>query len=123
MRLYPSPYTLPDRDGWLCLLAWHEVGKQMATGVMILLCLVTMSLADDDHEVAQRLRATGKIVPVERLIESLNNGQSGHILEVTLHNQQGRLVYIIEYLDAHGKVWIKQYDASSGALLGSRRDK
>lgn len=123
MRPYHSPYSLPDRWGGWRLMGLSEVGKQAVTGLMVLLCLGTMSIADDDHEVAQRLRKTGKIVPMKRLLESLNNGHPGHILEVTLHNQQGRLVYIIEYLDEHGKVWVKHYDASNGTLLSSRQDK
>jgi uncharacterized membrane protein YkoI len=100
----------------------HVVGartvlKRGATGGLVLLLLMAVSFADNDHDRAKRLREKGKIVPIEQLLDTLDDARPVHILEVVLQDRQGRLVYIIEYLDAHGIVWKKSYDATSGKLL------
>jgi uncharacterized membrane protein YkoI len=91
--------------------------KQSAASILVLLFLLTSSLADNDHDVARRLRKTGDIVPVERILKTLGGAHDVRVLEITLRERAGRLVYSVEYIDPNGLVIERQYDAKSGALL------
>ena len=97
--------------------------KQSAASIVALLFLLTSSLADNDHDVARRLRKTGDIVPMERILKTLGGARDVRILEITLQEQAGRLVYSVEYIDPNGVVIKRQYDAKSGTLLQTREDE
>lgn len=94
--------------------------KQSVASMLVVLFLLTASLADNDHDVARRLRKTGDIVPVERILKTLGGAEDVRVLEITLGEQAGRLVYSVEYIDPNGVVMKKQYDAKSGVLLQMR---
>lgn len=94
--------------------------KQSAASMLALLFLLTSNLADNDHDVARRLRKAGEIVPVERILKTLDEAHDVRVLEITLQKRAGRLVYSVEYIDPNGLVVKRQYDAKSGALLETR---
>ena len=70
-----------------------------------------------DHEAAFELAREGRILPLERILEQQRRDRPGRILEVELERENGSLVYELELLDAHGRVWELYYDAVSGRLL------
>lgn len=96
--------------------------KQSAAGILVLFFLLTASLAGNDHDVARRLRKTGDIVPVEQILKTLGGTRDVRVLEITLRERDGHLVYSVEYIDPNGVVLEKQYDAKSGVLLQTRQD-
>ena len=96
--------------------------KQVVVGGLLLLLLAVYGIAED-HYVAKRLRETGQILPIERILQTLSSVHPVSILDVTLRDWQGYFVYSIEYLDARGIVWEKQYDATRGILLRTRKGK
>jgi uncharacterized membrane protein YkoI len=100
-----------------------SVLKQGTAGVLLLLFLLMLSFASDDHDVARRRMETGEIIPIERILDTLSIPRPVRILDVTLQDRAGRSVYMIEYLDPHGTVWKKYYDATSGKLLQSGKEK
>jgi uncharacterized membrane protein YkoI len=100
----------------------HAIGARItlhrgAAGGLVLLLVMVVGFADNDHDRAKRLREKGEIVPIEQLLETLDSAHPVHILDVVLQDRRGQLVYIIEYLDTHGIVWKKYYDATNGKLL------
>ena len=70
-----------------------------------------------DHEAAYELAREGRILPLERILEQQRRDRPGRVLEVELEQEDGRLVYELELLDAGGRVWEIYYDAVSGKLL------
>jgi uncharacterized membrane protein YkoI len=101
-----------------------SVLKQGTARVLaLLLLLLTVGLANDDHEVARRLRDTGDIVPVERILQTLSRVHPVRVLEITLREEHGSFVYTVEYVDAQGVVWKRQYDAKSGGVLHTGKGK
>lgn len=91
--------------------------KQGAASILVLLLMLGMSLAGDDHDVARWLRQSGSSVPMEQILKTLSAAHPARILEITLQKKQERFVYTVEYVDAHGVVWKRLYDAKSGTLL------
>ena len=110
-------------QGVVHVLLSTSVLKQGAVSVLALLLLLAVSLANDDHDVARRLRGTGDILPMERILQTLGRVHPVRILEITLREKQGYFVYTVEYVDAQGVVWKKQYDAKSGVLLHTGQGK
>jgi uncharacterized membrane protein YkoI len=94
-------------------------------GVGLLVLLVGLSmgcLAQDDHERAKRLKDAGEIIPLEKILATVRKEQLGRLLEVELRDQQGRLIYEVEIVDAYGVVWYLHYDARQGTLLRTKKD-
>lgn len=81
-----------------------------------------VSLADDDHEQARRLKEAGEILPLQQIIKKAQAEHSGRVIEVDLENEDGRHVYEIELLDAGGEVWELYFDAATGELIKRGRE-
>ncbi len=74
--------------------------------------------ADDDHERARELLLSGKIVPVETLLQQVwQNVPRGRLLELEFEKKKGRYVYEVVVVDAGGTVWEFYFDAQSGELI------
>ena len=78
--------------------------------------------ADEDHEQARRLKELGKILPLEQIIKAAQVEHPGRVIEVDLEKEDGRHIYEVELLDAHGEVWELQFDAASGKLIKRERE-
>jgi uncharacterized membrane protein YkoI len=88
---------------------------------VLLLAGTTLSsavMADDiSQEEARRLMLSGEIRPLAELMQLHPRRLSGHLLDVELEEEKGRLVYEIEVLGQDGVVREFYLDASSGAIL------
>jgi uncharacterized membrane protein YkoI len=91
--------------------------------LLAFLCLLTVGYAHDDHNVAKRLKESGDIVPLTKILEAVSSEHPGRILEVELQDHHGRLVYHVELVDAHGMVWYLRFDATQGTLLHTHKEK
>jgi uncharacterized membrane protein YkoI len=91
-------------------------------GLMVLLAVLPSGLAQEDHERAKQLKDAGEIIPLEKILATVRKEQLGRLLEVELQNKQGRLIYEVEIVDAHGVVWYLYYDARQGTLLHTKKD-
>ena len=91
-------------------------------GLVALLVGLTMGLAQDDHERAKRLKDAGEIIPLEKILDTVREDHRGRLLEVALRDEQGRLIYEVEIVDAQGVVWYLHYDARHGTLLRTKKD-
>lgn len=96
---------------------------KVAGSLLAVLCLLHIGYADDDHDVAKRLKESGNILPLAKILEAMSIESSGHVLEIELRNHDGRLVYHVELVDAYGVVWYLQFDARRGTLLYTYKEK
>lgn len=94
------------------------------TALVLFLPLLSGGLmADQDHRIARDLLATGKIFPLEVILERLQPAFPGaKILELELEQEGGRVLYEVELLDSQGQVWEVDLDATSGELLERERE-
>jgi uncharacterized membrane protein YkoI len=81
-----------------------------------------VAVADGDHEIARKLRESGEILPLERILERAHAAKPGEIIETELERKQGRYVYEVEILDGAGQVWEVELDAKTGELLEIEQD-
>ena len=100
-----------------------SVFQKTAASAIVLLMLLSLSRAAEDHDVARRLRADGAIVPVSQILTTISRTRPGQALEITLQRRQGHVVYQVEWVDARGVVWYLRYNAVGGALSSIQKDK
>lgn len=75
-------------------------------------------MADDvSHSEARKLRESGKILPLETIIEKAHAFRQGEVIDTELERDESMLVYEIEILDDQGRVWELELDATNGELL------
>jgi uncharacterized membrane protein YkoI len=87
-----------------------------------LLLAATPALARD-HQEAMQLRRSGEILSLEEVLRRAPGHKHQRVLEVELERKRGRYIYEVETLDRHGHVWEHEYDAATGEVLRSRREK
>lgn len=106
-----SSGTSPIRQWILCagLALWSAVSCGMLH-------------ADEDYREAQRLRQSGRILPLETIVQRAKAVHPGKLLDIELERDDGRYVYELEMLDERGVVWELKYDAATGALLKQERE-
>ena len=88
----------------------------------ILLAGVLPASADEDHELARKLRDAGTILALEDIVRQARAAKPGELLESELEQKQGRYIYEIEILDKAGQVWELKLDATTGRLISMERD-
>lgn len=83
----------------------------------MLALLFTPALSDDDQLRAIELLQRGEILPLEDILVISRGEIEGHILEVELEQERGKIIYEIEMLDQQGRVWELKIDATSGEII------
>lgn len=90
---------------------------------VIALCAMALPVgADTDAATVRRLRESGEILPLEKILERARKERPGEVLETELERKGARHVYEVEILDAQGRVWKLKFDARSGELLRQKQD-
>lgn len=88
-----------------------------------LLLAADIAAADSDQDAARGLREAGEIVPLETILEKARGVRPGSILEVELEAERDRRIYEIEILDQRGIVWEMKFDAATGELLETEKER
>lgn len=82
-----------------------------------------MSYADSiGYNEVRELRKSGKILPLEAIIDKAKRFKTGKVIETELEKDDGVYVYEIEVLDDRGWVWEMEFEASTGELLELEMD-
>ncbi len=91
----------------------------VATAVLTLLCRPPLLQADSDADRARRLVQEGAILTLEEILPLLREARPGTLIELELEYERkhGTYVYEMEVLDADGRLWEVELDASTGALI------
>tara|TARA_R110002012_G_scaffold77826_4_gene198128 strand:- start:19530 stop:19853 length:324 start_codon:yes stop_codon:yes gene_type:complete len=84
---------------------------------IVMLSLLSLTSFAEDHDKIQSLVKTGKIQPLEAILQRLYKIEQGHILEVELEKKKNRLIYEIEIVNDDGIVKEYIFDAKSGELI------
>lgn len=100
----------------------HSPAIAALLGVLLLAAAAVPAGADDDHITARKLRESGEIMPLEKIIERARAEKPGEVLETELDRKNGRYVYEVEIVDEAGQVWEIKLDAGTGALIKMERD-
>ncbi|MGY0196889.1 PepSY domain-containing protein [Leptothrix sp. BB-4] len=90
--------------------------------------LPTPARADDDHERARAAVASGRVLPLRKVLEALERQQppgqpAPQVLEVELEEKHGLLFYEIKLLQADGRVTKVRLDARTAEPLRNRGDR
>ncbi len=98
---------------------------QIFSLILLFMLAVTpgLMLADNDHNLARELKQAGDILPLEQILEKVEQLHPGHVLEVELEKKNRRYIYEIETVDKKGSVWEMLFDAKTGELLKSKQEK
>ena len=98
--------------------------KAKSIGIMtVLAMLLASSMAwAGDHERARDLLERGEILSLSEIIKQTNTEIPGKILEVELEEEDGRIVYEVEYLGEKGVVMEMLIDARSGRIISVEED-
>lgn len=83
---------------------------------------VHLASASDDHVEVRELQRTGKILPLEQVLDRVHQTAAGKIIEAELHRTGRRYWYEIELIQADGTVVELHLDASTGEVLASERE-
>jgi hypothetical protein len=116
-----SAHPLPSRPGS------RVPGRQALFWWLAALALpiATASPADapaprKDHDWALQAVRAGEIRAVADILQRLEREFLGHVLEIELERERGRIVYEIELLAPSGHVLELVYDARTAVLVSAR---
>lgn len=79
-------------------------------------------LAEEDYQLAKKLRQQGEILPLEKILALARANKNGEVIETELEKKHGRYIYEVEILDAQGQVWELKLDAKTGKLIKIKID-
>lgn len=91
-------------------------------GALLLSGLLISAQADIDHREARKLVAAGDILPLQQILDRVEQEQPGRILEVELEQEHDSYVYEIELVDEQGQVWELEFNAETGELIERERE-
>lgn len=94
----------------------------MRTGPALLLVALLLAAgpaawAGDDHERARAALREGRILPLERIVESARQRFGGEVLDVDLEDEDDGFQYELKLIAADGRIMKLDYDAATGELL------
>ncbi len=118
MRLSPAKLAAPR---WAASLV---VPSLVPSLVLSLVLASPGALADrqgDDHERARAAVRAGEIMPLAELLERLQRGHPGKVLEIELEREEGRWIYEIKLLQSNGRLLKLELDARTAELLDVKR--
>ena len=75
-----------------------------------------------DHERARTLLEQGEILSLSEILKQANTRVAGKILEVELEEEDGLIVYEIEFLGQDGVIMEMLIDARTGQLISVKED-
>ena len=90
--------------------------------VCVTLLLPAAGFADEDFERARQLVESGKILPLEVILDQYSGRTPGKILEVEFEIEKGVPVYEIEWLAPNGRVSEWHINATNGQRLEKGKD-
>lgn len=91
--------------------------------IILLLVISVSASADDDQHEARRLAESGKILPLEVILDTARKIQPGKVLEVEFKTKKGKTIYEIEILNTKGIVLELKLDAATGNLISNEKEE
>ena len=131
--LLDSPACVAGRQP-LASASWRQIVRRaraltgpFAVAVLLLGSLATGHARDpererDDHNRARAAVQAGQAMPLAVLLERLQRGHPGQVLEVEFEREEGRWIYEVKLLQA-GQLVRLDVDAATGEVLRQRPGK
>lgn len=98
----------------------------MKGGLVLLGCMFVLLVAAQaqagDHERARDLLEQGKILSLDEIMKRTTIRFPGKVLEVELEEEDGLIVYKVEFLGEHETVMKMLINARSGELISVEED-
>lgn len=95
--------------------------SRLRAGIVVLVagCCLPPVQADSDADRARRLVQQGAILPLEEILPLVRAARPGTLIELELHyeREHDAHVYEMEILDADGRLWEVELDATTGTLI------
>ena len=90
-----------------------------AMAVLVAGCCLTPVQADSDADRARQLVQEGAILPLEEILPLVRAAKPGTLIELELHyeREHDAHVYEMEVLDADGRLWEVEFNATTGELI------
>ncbi|MCC1497392.1 PepSY domain-containing protein [Alcanivorax sp. 1008] len=91
----------------------------IATTLLTGLLAAGTTFASDrlDHNEIYKLRQSGEIMSMEKVLEHARTIQPGQLIEAELEREKGGYVYELKIIDAEGRMHKLELDARSGEAL------
>ncbi len=86
----------------------------------LFLAMPNHAWADADHDRAREALQAGRILPLERIVESAKREFGGEVLDVDLEDEDAGFRYELKLIAADGRILKLEYDAVSGELLRAK---
>ena len=96
-------------------------GRWIVLGLLLVLATASEAQAGD-HERARDLLEQGKILSLSEIMKQTTVRFPGKVLEVELEEEDGLIVYKIEFLGEHDTVMEMMIDARSGEMISVEED-
>jgi uncharacterized membrane protein YkoI len=97
--------------------------RSLSVAITLLLLLVgNTAYGSNDHESARRLSESGEILPLETILQRVQQHQTGRVLEVEFEEDRGQYIYEVEVLNSKGVVWEMKLDARTGELIERKQE-
>lgn len=99
------------------------IGRKSTWMITLLATLLTTGMAwAGDHERARSLLEQGKILSLSEIMNQTRSQFPGKVLEVELEEEDGLIVYKIEFLDVNDVVMEMLINAQTGELISVEED-
>ena len=99
------------------------IGRKSTWIITLLATLLTTGMAwAGDHERARSLLEQGKILSLSEIMNQTRSQFPGKVLEVELEEEDGLIVYKIEFLDVNDVVMEMLINAQTGELISVEED-
>jgi uncharacterized membrane protein YkoI len=72
---------------------------------------------EDDHDLARRALEAGETVPLDQILQQVQQRYAGTVVELELERKERRWVYEVELIAPDGRLLRLWLDAKSGELL------
>lgn len=93
-----------------------------ALATVVLFASTGAGFAAENQDEAKKLKDSGKILPLEQLLQQARRDRPGRVVETELENKSGRYIYEIKIVDEKGVVQELEYDAQNGERLKEKQD-
>ena len=99
------------------------MNKSLAILLALLILSSNIAYADNpkDHDQARQALESGQILPLRKILETIESHYSGQVLEIELDRQHGRWIYEIKMLQKDGLRIKLKVDAADGTVISDRR--
>jgi len=102
----------------------NKAMKFIAAIILLFTLSPLSAFADNDREQDQalKLRQQGLILPLEKILSTVQKIHPGRVVEVELQREHKKYIYEVEVVDNNGQVWELKLDAATAALIESERE-